>query len=470
MSNRHPNASSPLAKLLGQSTRISKKIAKQIIRFHRMSHTELIAHFNGNRFSSFCSLQTPKNELFYGLEGRKLFFELAEALVKYAPELQGRVDLEKIIGAVKKSYVKQFIVGGMSIDNEAVKDMLEYALGDIKLSFDAYKHYIPCVLFVGSSPDEFSVGPVKFVRTSALFSSMVPPGWDTQDNDEALDRQTTIDYYKEYPWVACVEVGLCEYNASFEMAIYACATALNIIRVCLGSGVTDEVRLSTDASSDLKSAKIWGSSSGELEWSHSYKFKSPSGPSNWYESLNEGDGGRIKSFFGAVIEKTCTFGEHSELSGRLIDSVNWFGDACLERSPAASIVKYVTSIERLYLASSEFGVKSRFVNRVSKILSDFELSSDHLARQDASEVYNLRSTLVHGGSSPRTRETLLQKVKAEKLAQGCILCAEQLYLVIFDAFDPKSPEELEAAMRQYDAQGLQWCIDKARTRILSLQT
>ncbi|MNU09964.1 hypothetical protein D3C72_2568390 [compost metagenome] len=59
-------------------------------------------------------------------------------------------------------------------------------------------------------------------------------------------------------------------------------------------------------------------------------------------------------------------------------------------------------------------------------------------------------------------ETLSPRVEAEELARGCILCAEQLYRVIFDAFDPKSPPEFEAAMKKYEAEGLQWCIEKAK--------
>jgi len=72
------------------------------------------------------------------------------------------------------------------------------------------------------------------------------------------------------------------------------------------------------------------------------------------------------------------------------------------------------------------------------------------------------SRLLNGWS--RVGETHLQKAEAEELARGCILCAEQLYRVIFDAFDPKSTEELEVAMKKYEAEALQWCIEKARQR------
>ncbi|WP_447766246.1 hypothetical protein [Pseudomonas reinekei] len=464
MSNKHPNASSPTAKLVGQSARIAKKIAIQIRRFREMSHKDLISHFNGNRFSSFCSFRTPTTELFYGLEGRKLFSELGEVLIKYAPELKDKVNLDKVIDALKKSYSKQFIIDGKPMDNETVKDMLELAFGDIKSEFKKYTHYIPCVFFVHPSPDEFSLGPVRFIRTPAWLSSMIPIEWAVQDDDETSE-QRSVKYYREYPWVACVEVESCDFDASFEVAVYACTTALNAIRVCFGSEATKMVRLSTEASDDLRSAKIWASADGKLEYSHSFTFKSPYGPSNWYEFLNEQDGGRIKSFFGHVIDHACALVEYSELGNRLIDSVNWFGDACLEKSPAASIVKYVTSIERLYMASTDFGVKERFVNRVSKILSDFELSSVDSARQGALRIYDLRSTVVHGGSSPRVGETFLPKAEAEQLARGCILCSEQLYRVVVDAFDPKSPSELEVAMRKYEVEGLQWCIEKAIQRL-----
>lgn len=428
-----------------------------------MSNKELIAHFNGNKFSSFCSLRTPTKELFYGLEGRQFFLELAETLVKYAPELLGKVDLGKVVDALKESYSKKFILDGDSLESDAVKDMLELALEDIKSKFKKYTHYFPCVFFVHSSPDEFSLGPVKFVRTPAFLSSMMPPECVAQDDDYALGQQAK-NYYQEFPWVASVEVESCDFDSSFDVAVYACTTAINAIRVCLGSEATKMVRLSTEASDDLRSAKIWSSPDGKLEYSRSSTFKSPYGPLNWYAYLNEEDGGRIKFFLGHVIHYACALVEHSELSGRLIDSVNWFGDACLEKSPAASIVKYVTAIERLYLASSEFGVKARFVSRVSKILSDFELDSSDLARQNASKVYDVRSTLVHGGSSPRVGETFLPRAEAEELARGCILCAEQLYRVIFDAFDPKSPAELEVAMKKYETEGLQWCIEEARQR------
>lgn len=463
MSNKHPNASSPSEKLVGQSVKIAKKIARQIVRFQKMSHKELFAHFNGNKFSSLCSLKTPTAELFYGLDGSRFFLDLARVLILYAPELKQKINLDKVVVAVKKSYSIQFIVDGRPIENETIKDMFDFALEDIKSDFKKYTHYIPCVFFIHSSPDDFFLGPVRFVRSTALLSKTLPMEWHNHGDENTLE-QRSIKYFKEYPWVACVEVESCDFDASFEVAVFTCTTALNAIRVCFGSEATKLVRLSTESSEELRSAKIWASSDGKFECSHSSTFKSPYGPLNWYEYLNEQDGGRIKSFFGDIIHQVCALDDFSELSGRLIDSVNWFGDACLERSPAASIVKYVTAIERLYMASKDFGVKERFISRVSKILSDFELSTSDIARQDALKVYDLRSTLVHGGTSPRAGEKILPTAKAEELARGCILCSEQLYRVIFDAFDPKSPAELEEAMKTYEAEGLKWCIDKAVQR------
>lgn len=460
MTNKHPNASSTTDKLIGQSVKIAKKIATQIIRFRKMTSKELIAHFNGNRFSSFCSLKTSDAEFFYGLEGRKLFLKLGEILVSYIPELKGKVDIDKIVAAIKKSYAHQFIIDGHLIDHTTVKAMLDSAVVEINLAFKKYTHHIPCIIFTHSSPDDFCLGPVRFTRTSAFLSSTLPEKWPGQVDDISL-KQRTINYYKEYPWIASVDVESCDLDASFQIAVYACTTAINAIRVCFGSEVTKMIRLSTEPSDELMSAKIWTSSDGGLECSHRSTFKFPTGPSNWYEFLNEQDGGRIKAFFGEIIHQACALVEYSELSGRIVDSVNWFGDACREKSTAASIVKYVTAIERLYMASADFGVKERFINRISKILSDFELSDLDNARRDALKVYNLRSTVVHGGISPRSGENMLPTEEAENLARGCILCAEQLYRIIFKVFNPRSAVDLENAMKTYEAKGVQWCIDKA---------
>lgn len=69
--------------------------------------------------------------------------------------------------------------------------------------------------------------------------------------------------------------------------------------------------------------------------------------------------------------------------------------------------------------------------------------------------------MVHGGISLRSGENTLPTEEAENLARGCILCAEQLYRIIFKVFDPRSAADLENTMIAYEAEGLQWCIDKA---------
>lgn len=460
MASKHPNASSPTDKLVGQSVKIAKKIAAQIIRFQKMTPKELMAHFNGNRFSSFCSLETPNGEFVYGLEGAKQFLKMSEILISYKPELKGKVDIDKAVRVIKKSYAHQFMISGCAIDYASVKSMLEIASAEINITFKKYTHHIPCVLFTHPSPDSFSLGPVRFTRTSAFLSGAIPAGWAEEVEGASL-KQRSLNYYKEYPWIASVEVESCDFDASFQVAVYACTTAINTIRVCFGSEVTKMIRLSTESSDELMYAKIWSSSDGDIECSHSSRLKSPNGPPNWYEYLNEQDGGRIKVFFGYIIDQSCALVEYSELSGRVVDAVNWFGDASREKSAAASIVKYVTAIERLYMASADFGVKERFVSRVSKILSDFGISTSDSARQDALRVYNLRSTVVHGGISPRSGENTLPLKEAEDLARGCILCAEQLYIVIFKVFAPRSAVELESAMATYEVEGLQWFIDKS---------
>jgi hypothetical protein len=469
MPGKHINSSTPTKKAISKASKISNKIATQIIRFNNMSKRELIAHFQGNSLSSFCSLKINKKELYYGLEGRRYFFELAKTLIEYNPEIKGRTDVNKTIGTIKDAYINTFITENKPIDLQSTKLMLDIASEKTTSKFKKYKHYIPCVFFLNDGPDELQLGPVTLVRTPVFLSSITPPIWLDESDGTIPVSQHAIERYKEYPWIACVEIGLCDFDVSFEVATYACVTALNAIRVCFGAEATKMVRTSTEASVDLKFAKIWATPDGTFECLYGNTFKSPSGPTDWHQHINEGDGGDIKNFLASVIYNACELNEHSELSSRLIDAVNWFGDACLEKSPAASIVKYVTAIERLYLSKSDTGVKARFVLRVSKILSDFELCKKQLASQHASRIYDLRSTLVHGGSSPRAGETEFPQEEAEMIAQGCILCAAQLYMIIHDAFAPKTPEEVELAMEAYVVNGLEWCIQKAKKTSLNVR-
>ncbi|WP_146050148.1 HEPN domain-containing protein [Pseudomonas syringae] len=467
LSDRHPNAHSPEDKLVNRATRVATRIEAQIIRFLKMSPSEIMKHIGTSRYSAFCTIRTPeRREILIGLIGEKGFDELSEIITLFCPRLTGKTSHGALKTVMKAAFYEYIIQAKRSIEPQSIKDMLERAVVIVEAGHRKYLHHIPCIFFVEESPDVFYVGPVKFTRMESFVEGIgkeLEPD-DKEDGSEAVCNdeyyRRSLDYYREYSWVASVSIEKSDFEVSFKNAVFICDTALNVARVIFGRDRTKLIRLSTSQSEGLRSARIWHVDDTDIKCSLSSRAVSPPGPSNWYEYLNSDEGLGIKHVLGSVIEYSRVFMPHSELSSRLLDALSWFGDACLERSPAAAVVKYVTCIERLYFGSHQNGIKKRFSSRVAKILADFDCVGSSKVIDLAHQIYDVRSTLVHGALSPRAGEVDWPLGGAEQLARDCIFCACQLYVLILDAFHPETPEEFEDALVSYEVNGIDWCIDK----------
>jgi hypothetical protein len=467
--NKHENAASPSDKLVSQVSRAVKKIETQIVRFHKMPWEEKKKYFDKHGMSSFCTLKTPSGgELLYGAEGDERFNEICHLLVRFAPQIDGKVSYSVIKESVKSGFCDVFVVGGADVGLGSARKMLEHAMNSVVSKFKSFEHHIPCIFFTEDSPDIFYVGPVKFTKMS-LFLRMTKDNLKKYSEDKAglsevVDShfERSIAYYEEFPWVASVTIEQCDFATSLENAIFNCNTALNVVRILFGRDRTKWIRLGTSQGEPLKTANMWSVDNDEIQCSISSRIRSPSGPGNWFEYLNNDQGLEIKMFLGHIIEYSRVFKPHSELSSRLLDAINWFGDACLETSPAAAVVKYVTSIERLYFGSQYQGMKSKFSSRVSRILIDFECEGTGTALEAANKIYEVRSTLVHGAVSQRLNDDSWPLYLAEELARNCLFCAEQMYMIIHHGFNPLTTADFESAFVEYEKNGLLWCIEKAK--------
>jgi hypothetical protein len=158
------------------------------------------------------------------------------------------------------------------------------------------------------------------------------------------------------------------------------------------------------------------------------------------------------------------------MSNRLLDAVNWFGDAATERSPSASILKYVTAIERLYFGAFYKGFKKKFVSRILKVFTDFDVHCTDTVAEDLDAIYDMRSTLSHGAVSPKFSDSVWPASKAEEISRQCIFCALQLYAMFNEAYKPETPSELEDCFLVYETEGIEYVIGKAEEKRLANAT
>ncbi|RTY01681.1 hypothetical protein EJ576_08800 [Pseudomonas sp. C 49-2] len=452
-------ASKPVVKFANYAFKVLRKIEAQIVRFNRMSFEELKKYQAANRYSSFYHLTSPSGKyLPYGEIGNDCFNELCELILKYDAGLKGKFSFDLTKKTLQSIFVDFFVKDLKAVERESCEPYFIKVICAMVSTAREFEHHVPCNFFVFDSPDTFWIGPVKFTKTE-VFLQVFKNSLNEDSQGETLStldyyEGRSMEYYREFPWVASVKVGQCDFETSYEWALFHCNTALNVTRVLFGANSTKWVRLGYDLGSPLSSAKIWSEDS-KIKCSIASRVRAPTGPTNWYDFLNN-EALEIKHILGSVISHTSKFGQYSELSNRLLDAVNWFGDAAKESSPAASVLKYVTAIERLYFGSFSSSFKKRFVSRVSKVLVDFECHCASGSDSVLNEVYEARSTLVHGAVSPSLGDVMWPNWKAEEIASQCIFCAIQLYGLFSETLYPQSSQELEECFLQYEEKGIEW--------------
>jgi hypothetical protein len=348
------------------------------------------------------------------------------------------------------------------------------------------EHYLPCVLFPLGGPDTFSVGPVTFNRTDQFFKDKKPllkrsveasttahikhvkaaqvKGMVPERAYSALESRqlvrlhqaSAVKTYRSYPWIASVKVTDCDHETSQERATRAVEMALHVLRVLLGAQPTRKVRLAGSLDASLRTAHLYADDQGVIQTNLTWNALGPTGTANWHEVLMRGT--KELTLFGSALKPIVDPIEMHHLHHRLIDAINWFGDAATDLSASSSIVKYVSAIERLFFGKKPLlGKHTRiFAKRVKSVLEAYGVDEDRRANEQAHTVYKARSNLLHGELSPSDDQLQETVALAEALSRMCLLCAAWLYPMILKAFGKADAAKLEDVMARISAEGLDW--------------
>ena len=289
--------------------------------------------------------------------------------------------------------------------------------------------------------------------SNAVFRGSVPPLLSNQESLLGISRRAQLRHTGGYPWVARARIVNCDHETSKKFAAKAVETALHVIRIFLGADYTKRVRLAWSRGDALRTAGLWADSEDMIHVQLGSQSIGPVGFENWHDVLIQ-DGGHELKIFGSALSPLLDPKEITQLHARFIDAINWFGDAATDTEPAASVVKYVSSIERLLFGEYERGRKKAFANRVEKIFKAFDCDGSKHAHADALKVYGVRSALLHGASSPRDVEARKLAAVAERLARQCLFCAAQMYPMMKCAYKDLEPEKLEEVMKKIEREGL----------------
>lgn len=478
---------SPITKKVAQRAQSNIEfICRQLLRFAKMPFDERVAYLRNRPHETFCRIprHDGKGHLQCGILAWNKLAALADLALDLDSGLAGRIGRERARDAVMEAFVKRLLYEACEVNEETAVLLLQDTLAALRQSLSVTEHYLPCVLFPGGTLDEFSVGPVIFSRRKKFFkdrklvlrssveaeaaahiehvNAAVAKGFPRERAYSEVESRRlvrrlqarAIKTYRGYPWIASVKVTDCDNEVSKTRAVRAVEMALHVVRVLLGAEPTRKLRCAWSHGDALRTAHLYANANGVIEASISMTTLGPVGTSNWHEVLMRSS--CELEVLGSALKPIVDPVEVRLLHQRLIDSINWFGDAATDSHAPSSIVKYVSAIERLFFGKFEPGRTRTFASRVKSVLEAFDCDDHHRVYEQALAVYKTRSALVHGEHFP-TEDKVNEIVRlAAALSRMCLLCSAQLYPMMSQAFENPDPAKLEEVMKRIGNEGLDW--------------
>lgn len=460
----------------------------------KMPWDKQVSHFKRHQHDVLYSIQHPdgRGHLTCGALAWEKFGLLANRVIEFEPVLACRVSTEQLKKIVVNVFTQLILKEHREVDLATAERILIDAADIAKQSLQTTEHYLPCVLFLKGGPDEFKIGPVIFTRRIVFFkkhklafrrsvdktvsahiehvNKTVEQGFPREQaaTPEQFElyirklRARAIRTYRNYPWIATVQIINCDQAISEEHAAKIIDVTLHVIRVFLGADHTKQLRLAWSRGDTLRTAGMWSDSNELIHVRTGSRSMGPVGFHNWHEALTQSGGSDLLQVFGSALFQLADPAKPSQLHERFIDAINWFGDAATDPEASASVVKYTSAIERLFFGKYHDKHTKAFARRVKLILGVFNCD-DGETQKNAIKVYNARSELLHGSSSPRNEKIGEQARIAEELARLCILCAAHLYPMMLNAYNNPCSDKLEEVMDKICKDGIDWLAQMTNT-------
>lgn len=359
--------------------------------------------------------------------------ELAEEAAKRG-NLSNRIELNTLRKEVSALLVTRFMNEHRSIDTKQIDRLLSTAAKNAEKQCVTLTHFIPCHLMNTNDPNRLAIGPVTFHNRTSFRTLLLKNARTRVESSDEKTRKFTrkllshaIRYYRNFQWMAEVEIANCDDASSARIAEEAVTAALDCLHMLLGARWTGRMCIGgANIRSDLR-AKIVRTSVGELEPSVSTGgFGEITFSDGWSTTFIDADFKHFQSLFSVALEAVVCPDLERPLSRRFLDAAQWFGEACREKSPATRTVKFVTALERMLMTEERDDITSLVSERVAALCFDLNTTRAEWTEK-AKAAYDLRSRLVHGSISPRAPEVKKGADIAAEVTEAALMRAIEAF-------------------------------------------
>jgi hypothetical protein len=401
-------------------------VIEELNRFIAMDPRDIIRHIREHREDAFATLRGPRGEiLFCGKAAYDRFEQIADRTIKRGSAEEKSFDRRDYVRALRDAFAEVFIEGAKPVTQGSVMRFINRARELATADLVHVTHHLPCIVFYDQGPDQFSVGPVTFTTTDRFLSEQEKELRKYRESNfsafaagrrkrqpELSDSEVEAEsagfadkhiegirsYYREYEWVASVQIPPAHGSISQLRAERTVDAALDALRLFVPT-LPERYRRATAPNTPFNTRELMTDASGRLISAMRQGGRGAPALDGWYEGVRRDATDLWQEFEHAI--GTLTKGEKpDELTQRLVDALNWFGQAVVETNPSAAIVKYTATLECLTIPGHVKRLEAVVIKRVAFLNGD---RTDKLAQEiidDLGKLYQMRSDLMHGSLSP----------------------------------------------------------------------
>lgn len=380
-----------------------------VIRFRALSVDDWKARLRNNKSDLLCSLNAHPdfNGWICGQEGRKALGELASIALTRDDAVRLAIHPITVRKAVEWQFCDRFMKKRQPITPDNVDRMLKRAAHHALTKRVDGCIAIPCRVTYDERPENFVVGGIQFVRTSAFLAQIRANGLSST-NQQLLEVPAFAEYLDRNPWIALATFHNMDPLLGEERAQMAVQAALELLAALLDPSRGE--RLVPATASMWPEATVYFTRKSTGAWSANWTRRAlqTTFGEGWHEYLNDELRPFLETGGQAVAGLLCPR-KAFPLEQRFLDGLHWFGLACRERSPASRIVACVFALERLSMTreAEDLGMLARaFAQRSILLAQGFVGLRAVQWFPDFQKLYNVRSRLAHGDISPTDATTI----------------------------------------------------------------
>ncbi|WP_148299097.1 HEPN domain-containing protein [Acetobacter okinawensis] len=395
-----------------------------------------------------------------GLEADLRIMKIVE---EHLSNLKGssQLDWDSVLVAFRKELSDRFIGQRLPISGNLIHRAINNAVKVAERERKTITHWIPCHLVANDNPALIHAGPVTFQRISNFMQDLQPElaryiNELSSDQDrrclEGIDgdrpvskkqREDLVDkarrYYEHFDWVAKVTISNFASRPSADRAGLCVQAALDVFRFFLGRLSGHSIDTETHGILGIEKAQFTKIKNEKLDISLYQALTVPRLNDEAWSGLIAFIDPQKPNLVDSLLKTLMSGDTPPPLSKRLLDSLNWFGQAANETSPGAAITKFVTSIEQIVQGGKkdqDGSVTKQFCDRAAAFCVITDNSKFDYWHTELKQLYGLRSNIVHGSISPQSF-TLNRNIReAEKLAKR-VICGAMTFFEQLDIHSEK---------------------------------